>query len=85
MKKAKNVYLLSSMHDAGRVEAGDPKRRPEAILFYNETKGSIDTNTANEMLRGYSTKAASRRWPLAAFFNQLDIVSLDAYVICKDV
>ena len=37
------------------------------------------------MLRGYSTKAVSKRWPLAAFFNLLDRVCLDAYVICKDV
>ena len=37
------------------------------------------------MLRAYSTKEASRRWPLATFFNLLDIVALDAYVICKDV
>ena len=26
-----------------------------------------------------------RRWPLAAFFNLLDIVSLNTYVICKDI
>ena len=82
-KNAKNIYLLSSMHNVEGVEEKDPKRRPEAILFYNETKGGVDT--ADEMLRGYSTKAASRRWPLAAFFNLLDIVLLDAYVICKDV
>ena len=35
------------------------------------------------MLRAYSTKAASRRWSFAAFFILLDIVALDAYVICK--
>ena len=82
-KKAKSVYLLSSMHNVERVKEKDPKRRPEATLFYNETKGGVDT--ADEILRGYSTKAASSRWPLAAFFNLLDIVCLDAYVICKDV
>ena len=82
-KKAKNVYLLSSMHNVERVEEKDPKRRPETILFYNETKGGVDT--ADEMIRRYSAKAASMRWPLAAFFNLLDIVCLDAYVICKDV
>ena len=82
-KKAKNVYLLSSMHNVERVEEKDSKRPLEAILFYNETKGGVDT--ADEMLRGYSTTAASRRWPLAAFFNLLDIACLDAYVICKDV
>ena len=38
------------------------------------------------MLRSYSTKVSSiRRWPLAAFFNLLDIVSLNTYVICKDI
>ena len=52
-------------------------------LFYNETKGGIET--ADVMLRGYSTKEASRRWPLAAFFNLLDIVCLDVFVICKVV
>ena len=82
-KKTKNVYLLSSMHNVERVEEKDSKRHPEAILFHNETKGGVDT--ANEMLRGYSTKTASRRWPLSSFFNLLDIVCLDAYVICKDV
>ena len=57
-KKAKNVYLLSSMLNVERVEEKDPKRRTEAILFYNETKRGV--GTADEMLRGHSTKAASR-------------------------
>ena len=38
-KKAKNVYLLSFMHNVDRVEEKDLKRLPEVILFYNETKG----------------------------------------------
>ena len=46
------------MHNVERVEDEDPKRRLEAILFYNETKGGVDT--ADEMLRDYSTEAASR-------------------------
>ena len=71
------------MLNVEKVEEEDPKRRTEAILFYNETKGGV--GTADEMLRGHSTKAASRGWSLAAFFKLLDIVCLDAYVICKDV
>ena len=63
-KNTNNVFLLSSMHNVETVEDNDPKRRPEAILFDNETKGGVDT--ADEMLRGYSTKAAS-------FFNLLDM------------
>ena len=52
-------YLPCYQHYVERVEEKDTKRRPEAILFYNETKGGVDT--ADEMFRGYSTKAASRR------------------------
>ena len=81
-KKNKVVYLLSSLHNVMEVD-DKAKKKPRAILDYNASKGGVDT--ADEMLRAYSTKAASRRWPLAAFFNLLDIVTLDAYVICKDV
>ena len=53
--KAKNtVYLLSSMHDWKAVRQDDSKKRPEAILYYNSTKGGVDN--ADEMLRSYSTK-----------------------------
>ena len=60
------------MRNDKRVEDEGPKRHPKAILFYNEIKGDVDT--ADEMLRSYSIKPASRRWSLAAFFNLLDIL-----------
>ena len=81
-KRDKLVLLLSSMHRSAAVSESDPKRKPEPILFYNSTKGGVDT--ADEMLRGYSTKSASRRWPLAVFFNLIDIVALNAFIICSD-
>ena len=31
------------MYNVERAEDEDPKRRPEAILFYIETKGDVDT------------------------------------------
>ena len=71
------------MHNVEKVEDYKPKKRPEAILFYNKTKGGFDI--ADEMLSRNSTKAASRIWPLAAFFNLLNIVCLDVYAICKNV
>ena len=58
------------------------KKDQEVVLYYNSTKGGVDT--ADEMLCTCSTKAASRRWPLAHFFNLLDIVSLDSFVIAKN-
>ena len=82
-KRNKIVYLLSSCHNSAVVDENSEKRCPEVVLYYNKTKGGVDN--ADEMLRGYSTKAASRRWPLAVFFNLLDIVALDAYVIAQDI
>ena len=74
--------MLSSEHKTVDVHEGE-KKKPKAILDYNKNKGGVDT--ADKMLLSYSTKASSRRWPLAAFFNLLDIVSLNTYVICKDI
>ena len=82
-KKKKESFLLSSMHNAPVVNENEAKKKPEAILYHNSTKGGVDT--ADEMLRCCSTKAASRRWPLVAIFNLLDIISLNAFVIAKDI
>ena len=49
------------MHSAPVVNENEAKKKPEEILYYNSTKGGVDT--ADEVLRCYSTKAASRRWP----------------------
>ena len=80
-KKNKVVHLLSSSHKTTTVDYGEQKKS-QAILDYNATKGGVDT--ADQMLRTYSTKAASQRWPLAAFFNLVDITALDTYIICAD-
>ena len=71
------------MHTTLAVNKNAAKNKPEAILYYNSTKGCVDT--ANELLRCYSTTAASRRWPLAAFFSRLDIISLNAFVIATEI
>ena len=82
-KENKVVFLLSSKHKTVEVYQGK-KRKPKAILDYNNNnKDGVDT--ADEMLRSYSTKASSRRWPLAAFFNLLDVESLNTYIIYKDI
>ena len=80
-KKNKTVFLLSSAHSSKQVSMSE-KKKPEIVLDYNNDKGAVDT--ADEMLKAYSTKAATRRWPLAVFFNLIDIVCLDAFIICRE-
>ena len=82
-KQKKDIFLFSSMHIAPVVNDHDAKNKPEAILYYNATKGGVDN--ADEMLQCYNTKSASRRWPSAAFFNLLDIIYLNLFVIAKDI
>lgn len=75
--KGKSVVLLSSMHRDSAVS--NIKKKPEMILFYNKTKGGVDT--MDKMVSQYSTKRSTTRWPLAMFFNLLDVSALAAYII----
>ena len=37
------------------------------------------------MARKYSTKSASRRWPVQMFYNVLDLAAINAFVLYKNV
>lgn len=76
-KKNKSVVLLSTMHFDDKIS--NIKNKPEIILFYNETKGGVDT--MDKMLGQYTTKRKTNRWPLALFYNILDVAALSAYII----
>ena len=78
-KKGKVVTLMSSLHYQGEVHAINPKRKPTMILEYNATKGGVDT--ADKMLRTYSTKRMTRRWTVTVFSNMVEISALDAYIV----
>lgn len=76
-KVKKNVFLLSTLHVNPMVDES-PKRKPNVIHFYNKSKCGVDC--ADAMLRLYSTRCATRRWPLAVWENILDMVALNAWI-----
>ena len=78
-KKGKVVVLMSSLHDQANIDEANPKKKPSMILDYNSTKGGVDTS--DQMLRTYTCKRMTRRWPIAIFSNMLDISALNAYII----
>ena len=80
-KKDKNVLLLTSSNFRNTVDNSTEKRKPHIILEYNLLKGGVDT--VDQMLSHFSTKMASRRWPLAVFCNMLDIAALNSYTLWK--
>ena len=77
VKKDKNVLLLTSSNFRNTVDNSTEKRKPHIILEYNLLKGGVDT--VDQMLSHFSTKMASRCWPLAVFCNMLDIAALNSY------
>lgn len=78
-KKGKVVPLLSTMHFQREVDNLHPEKKPLMILDYNATKGGVDT--ADQMLRLYTTKRMTRRWPMVVFYNMIDISALNSFII----
>ena len=81
-KKKKNVILLTSGNYRDTTDNTE-KKKPHIILQYNNIKCGVDT--VDQMVTHYSTKMASRRWPLAVFCNILDIAMLNAYVLWREI
>lgn len=80
-KRNKNVLLLSTLHGNVDIDANHPKKKRETVTFCNATKFGVDV--ADQMAKKYSVKAASRRWPVKAFFNILDLAGINSYVLYK--
>ena len=72
------VLILRTKHTGVRIE-DNYKRVPEAIAYYNKTKYGVD-----QMARKYSVKAGRFRWPLQVFFNILDLVTINAWILYKE-
>ena len=80
-KKNRNVIVLSTYHKSPVVKT-DEKKKPEMIHLYNKMKVGVDA--MDNMLRMYSVKAATRRWPVAVFYDMMDKAALNAHVLYKE-
>lgn len=80
-RKQKHVVLLSTMH--GLFEIDDtPKRKPLVVKFYNQNKCGVDI--VDGMLKMYTCRSTSRRWPIAVWGNMLDIAALNAWICYRE-
>ena len=79
-KPKRNVGVLNSLHLS--VELGESeKKKLERMKFYNKSKYGVDV--ADQMARQYSVKAGTLRWPVAVFYNILDLAGTNAFVLYK--
>ncbi|XP_039953236.1 piggyBac transposable element-derived protein 4-like [Bactrocera tryoni] len=74
--------MLSTAHYR---QSTDPLKgfKPDQILDYNKFKAGVDT--MDQMLTGYSCKRSTNRWPLAMFYNMLDIADLASFIIYDEL
>ena len=68
------------MHTTGDIDS-TLIAKPEIITYYNKNKGGVDI--MDKMLGEYTVKWRTLRWPLALFYNMMDVAALAAYVIYK--
>ena len=72
-KKNKAVVLLSTMHNDKEVDEATGK--PLIILDYNATKAAVD-----QCCHNYSVQKRTKCWPLAYFYNCLNVAAINALV-----
>lgn len=61
------------------ITSDEAHKKPEMILFYNKTKAGVDS--MDQKCSRYTTQRRTCRWPLAFFYNILDISTLAAYIV----
>lgn len=77
-QKKKTVYVLSTMHSVVQTE-DSTKRKPNTVTLYNTTKCGVDVS--DQMVREYTVRAGTRRWPVHVFYNMVDMAALNAHVL----
>ncbi|XP_041635205.1 uncharacterized protein LOC121504472 [Cheilinus undulatus] len=79
-KPRKAVTVLSTMHPTVFV-GSKKKKNPETVIYCNVTKVGVDV--LDQMARLYTVKGPARRWPLAVFYNLLDMAAINAHILYK--
>ena len=77
----KNVCILSTMY-TGWGTCRVAKAKPESVMYYNNTKYGVDV--PDQMARAYSIKGSMRRWPVAVYYNILDLAGINACILFKE-
>ena len=72
----KLVTLLSSMHRHPDIHE---KGKPEIIMFYNKTKGGVDT--FDQICSNNSCSRMTKRWPMAIFYGMVNAAGVNASIL----
>ncbi|GAV00940.1 hypothetical protein RvY_11722 [Ramazzottius varieornatus] len=82
-KKGKAVVLLSSRHFSQEADEESPEEKPEIVTHYNRTKAEVDI--LDQLNGNYSVRRKTCRWPMALFYDIVDISALNSYVVWTEL
>ncbi|GAU91706.1 hypothetical protein RvY_03912 [Ramazzottius varieornatus] len=96
-KKVKAAVLLSSMHLSQQVaneysrhgllhrdvDEETEEEKPEIFAHYNRKKAGVDT--LDYLTGNYSVRRKTPRWPMALFYDIVDISALNSYVVWTEL
>ena len=77
-----NLYFMNTMHPNERIDTSHLKKLQESIKYYNKSKVGVDI--IDQMARYNTCKAGTRRWPVACFYNMLDLCAINAWILYKE-
>ncbi|CAG4936644.1 unnamed protein product [Parnassius apollo] len=66
-------------HESATSETSE---KPEVIGYYNSTKAGVDA--VDQMCHSYSCSRRTKRWPLAIFYNMLDVAGINSHTILNN-
>ena len=74
--------MISTMHSQPKIDITSDQN-PSIILFYNKTKGSVDT--LDKLVRSYPTKRMTQKRPLAFICYMIDVSAINKFVVWKGI
>ena len=79
-RKNKSVILLSSQHSNHSINTLN-LGKPDIILDYDKSKGAVDS--ADKMLKEFSCRRISKKWPFVLLTQIINVCALNAYLLYR--
>ncbi len=76
-------YLPCTTKQTCKSSQLQAKKKSDIVLTYNKTKVGVDA--VDSMTKHYSWKAPTRRWPVAVFYNIIDMSIINSCVLFRKV
>ena len=62
-----------------RTKFVEQQNKPEIVIHFNQTKSGVDN--LDHLVRMYSCRRATHRWPMNMFYNLLDVAACAAFIL----